>query len=364
MYSICKLINLFYYLTSGISMIDLRSDTVSMPTNEMKQFMFHAPIGDDVYGEDPSINELQDYAADLFGKEAGLFVPSGTMANLISVLSHCDRGDEVILGNKSHIFVYEAGGISAYGGIHSHQLNNNDDGTINIDDIKNSVRDISDSHHPTSKLLCLENTHNMCYGSPINTEYFERIHKITKNNQLKLHIDGARIFNAAVYFDKPVSDLVQYADSISCCLSKGLSCPAGSLILGNKKFISKAHRIRKSLGGGMRQAGIFASAGIFALQNMVDGLREDHANAKKIAANLDNIKNIKIDLEKIKTNIIFFYLEKEELSDDEFINQLLNNNIKIDAKGNRKFRIATHSGFKSKYIDKVSETINQIVNKI
>ena len=221
------------------NMIDLRSDTVSMPTKDMKKFMFNASIGDDVYGEDPSVNELQNYASDLFGTDKALFVPSGTMANLISVLSHCNRGDEVILGNKSHIFYYEAGGISAYGGIHSHQLNNNDDGTINLHDIKRSIRITNDAHYPKSKLLCLENTHNMCYGSPINTDYFKSISNITEHSNLKLHIDGARIFNAAVYFQKPVSDLVKHADSISCCLSKGLSCPAGSLILGNKKFITK-----------------------------------------------------------------------------------------------------------------------------
>lgn len=344
-------------------MIDLRSDTVSLPTKQMKDFMFNAAIGDDVYGEDPSINELQEYAANLFNKESALFVPSGTMANLVSVLAHCDRGDEIILGNKSHIFYYEAGGVSAYGGIHSHQLKNYDDGTIDLNDIKDSIRNSTDAHYPKSKLLCLENTHNMCYGSPIDTEYFDKVSLLTKKYNLKLHIDGARIFNAAVYFNKPISELVKNADSVSCCLSKGLSCPAGSLILGNKSFIAKAHRIRKSLGGGMRQAGIFASAGIFALKNMIDGLNTDHANAKKIAHNLANIKNIKIDLKNIKTNIIFFYLEKNGLSDDEFIKKLLSYNIKIDSKGNRKFRIATHSSFKCTDIDKISDIINKIVNK-
>ena len=164
-------------------MIDLRSDTVTLPPPKMKEFMFQAPIGDDVYGEDPSINELQEYASTLFGKEGALFVPSGTMANLISVLSHCNRGDEVILGNKSHIFVYEAGGISAYGGVHSHQLQNNEDGTINIEDIKNSIRAINDSHHPTTALLCLENTHNICYGSPIDAEYFDSVASVVSENQ-------------------------------------------------------------------------------------------------------------------------------------------------------------------------------------
>ena len=344
-------------------MIDLRSDTVTLPPPKMKEFMFQAPIGDDVYGEDPSINELQEYASTLFGKEGALFVPSGTMANLISVLSHCNRGDEVVLGNKSHIFVYEAGGISAYGGIHSHQLNNNEDGTINIEDIKNSIRNINDSHHPATTLLCLENTHNICYGAPIDTQYLDSVASVVLENKLKLHIDGARIFNASVALGKSVKELARHADSISCCLSKGLACPTGSLILGSKKFINKAHRIRKSLGGGMRQAGIFASAGIFALKNMVERLQDDHNNAQTIAHNLSQIKNIKIDLEKIKTNIIFFSLDEINLSDEQFISELLNYNIKIDAKGNRKFRIATHAGLDSNDINKVSEIIQLILNK-
>ena len=182
-------------------MIDLRSDTVTMPSKEMKQFMFNAPLGDDVYGDDPSINALEEKASAIFGKESSLFVPSGTMANLISVLTHCNRGDEIILGNKSHIFVYEAGGVSVFGGIHSHQLINNEDGTINIEDIKNSIRNPKDSHHPKSKLVCLENTHNICYGAPIEKKYFNNVKKIVDQNNLQLHIDGARIFNAAIALD-------------------------------------------------------------------------------------------------------------------------------------------------------------------
>ena len=343
-------------------MIDLRSDTVTMPSNEMKKIMFSSPLGDDVYGEDPSINKLENLAKTIFNKESALFVPSGTMANLISVLSHCDRGDEVLLGNKSHIFFYEAGGISAFGGVHSHQLNNNDDGTINLQDIKNGIRFNKDAHFPKTKLLCLENTHNICYGNPINSEYFVNVKEIIKKHNIKLHIDGARIFNAASALNTEVKKLTSEADSVSFCLSKGLSCPAGSVIVGNTNFIDKARRIRKALGGGMRQAGILASAGIYALKNLTQRLSDDHNNAQKLANELNNINGVKINLDYIKTNIIFFYLsDVVKLTDNEFLNKLLEKNIKIDSKGNSRFRIVTHSNFNEKDIGTVVSAIKSII---
>ena len=344
-------------------MIDLRSDTVTLPSDEMKQFMFNAPLGDDVYGDDPSINSLEEKSSDIFGKEASLFVPSGTMANLISVLTHCNRGDEIILGNKSHIFVYEAGGTSVFGGVHSHQLNNNNDGTINLEDIKNSIRNVEDPHHPKSKLVCLENTHNICYGAPIDENYFDDVKNIVEKHNLQLHIDGARIFNAAVALNKTVENLAKNADSITCCLSKGLSSPAGSLIMGNKDFICKARYIRKALGGGMRQSGILASAGIYSFDNMIERLEEDHSNAKLLAEGLSEIDEIKIDLTKIYTNIIFFNLKNTPIKDDELISYLFNNNIKIDSKGNRKFRMVTHYGFEKNDISTVINQLKLILKK-
>ena len=338
-------------------MIDLRSDTVTQPSQKMKQFMLNAPLGDDVYGDDPSIQALEKQAADIFKKESSAFVPSGTMANLISVLSHCDRGDEIILGNKSHIFVYEAGGISAFGGIHSHQLHNTDDGKICLSGLENAVRNPNDSHHPISKLICLENTHNLCFGAPIKENYFNSVKEIANQYNLKIHIDGARIFNASVALNTEVHHLTKHADSVSCCLSKGLSSPVGSLIIGTAKFISKAKRIRKALGGGMRQSGILAAAGIYSFNHMIDHLDSDHKNAKLLAEELSKIDNIKIDLEKIHTNIIFFYLQNTNLKDEKFILELLNNNIKIDSKGNRKFRMVTHSNFKR---DDITTVIKQI----
>lgn len=341
-------------------MIDLRSDTVTLPTNEMKQFIMDSPLGDDVYGEDPSVNLLQKKIAKIFNKESALFVPSGTMANLISVLTHCNRGDEVILGNKSHIFFYEAGGISAFGGVHSHQINNNDDGTININDIVNAIRKKGDDHFPKTKLICLENTHNACYGSPINTDFFNEVKNIANKHNISIHLDGARIFNAAIALNKSVDELTKDCDSVSCCLSKGLSAPVGSVILGNKKFISKAKSLRKALGGGMRQAGLIASAGIFSLDHMINRIKDDHSNAKILASELNLIKNLEINLNQVHTNIIFLYNRDKTLSNQNLLLSLEKNNIKIDYKGNSKFRLVTHSGFRKEDIDAVIKVFRKI----
>jgi len=344
-------------------MIDLRSDTVTLPSPEMKNFMFEAPLGDDVYGEDPSINKLQEKAKQLFDKEGALFVPSGTMANLISVLSHCERSDEFLLGDKSHIFKYEAGGTSILGGLHSHQLPNNNDGTINISDIVSSINNTDDTHYARTRLVCLENTHNICYGTAIESQYFIDVKKAITPFKLKLHIDGARIFNASTALKTSVKNLTQSADSVSFCLSKGLACPAGSLILGDLNFINKAKRLRKMLGGGMRQAGVLAAAGIYALDNMVERLDEDHNNAKQLASAISELPNIKIQTEKIATNLIFFHLQHDKLTDNKFINELNNNNIKIDMRGNRQFRMVTHFGFTNNHIDKVIKTFKLILTK-
>ena len=342
-------------------MIDLRSDTVTLPSNDMKRFIIDSPLGDDVYGEDPSVNLLQNKIAKIFNKEAALFVPSGTMANLIAVLTHCNRGDEVILGDKSHIFYYEAGGISAFGGIHSHQLKNNDDGTININDIKTSIRALGNDHFPKTKLICLENTHNACYGSPLNTEYFHDVKKVANKHDLSIHLDGARIFNAAIALNKTVDELTKDCDTISCCLSKGLSAPVGSVVLGTKAFILKAKHMRKALGGGMRQAGLIAAGGIFSLENMIDRIADDHVNAKELAYELHKIKTISINPEQVYTNIVFIYNKNTKISNKQLLNELEKNNIKIDYKGNSKFRLVTHSGFKKRDINSVVKVFKEIL---
>jgi threonine aldolase len=251
----------------------------------MRQAMANAPVGDDVFGEDPTVNKLQEMAAEKMGKQAGLFVPSGTMGNLAAVLAHCGRGDEVILGNKAHTFLYEAGGISALGGVHSCQLQNQPDGTLLLQDIQVAIRS-KDAHQPVSRLVCLENTHNRCGAVALTAEYTRAVGELAHQNDLFLHLDGARIFNASAALGVPAIELAAPADSVTFCLSKGLSAPVGSVLCGSTEFITRAHRIRKQLGGGMRQAGILAAAGIVALETMVNRLPEDHKRARDLALGL------------------------------------------------------------------------------
>jgi len=307
-------------------MIDLRSDTFTYPTKSMLDAMATAKVGDDVFQEDPTVQELENLAAEKTGKEAAVFVPSGTMGNLISVLSHCGRGDEILLGNKSHISLYEVGGVSALGGVHPRTLPNNDDGTISIEILEKGIRH-PDIHSPPTRLICLENTHNLCQGSPIHPEYMMSVWNLAKKYGLKIHLDGARIFNAAVALKMPVSQLTEKVDSVMFCLSKGLSAPVGSLVCGSSEFIDKARKARKMVGGGMRQAGYLAAAGIVSLVNLVDRLQEDHENAKMLATQISQIEGIELDKSKIKTNIIFFKLTG--LDGDAFLQQLEKKQIKI-----------------------------------
>ncbi len=293
--------------------IDLRSDTVTLPTPAMRQAMAEAEVGDDVYGEDPTVNRLQQLAASLVGKEAGLFVPSGTMSNLAAVLAHCNRGDEVILGNKSHTFLFEAGGISALGGVHSCQIPNQPDGTLILEDIQNAIRS-NDIHNPVTRLICLENTHNRCGGVVLSAEYTRQVGELAHKHDLSLHLDGARLFNAAVGQGVNAKELADPADSVSICLSKGLSAPVGSVLCGSKEFIQRALRIRKQLGGGMRQAGILAAAGIVALETMVERLAEDHRRAARLAEGLRCLPDIQADPEKPATNMVFLTWPSERAS--------------------------------------------------
>ena len=268
-----------------MNFVDLRSDTVTTPTPAMREAMYSAEVGDDVYGEDPTVNRLQALAAEKTGKEAGLFVTSGTMGNLAAVLAHCDRGDEVILGNLAHTFLFEAGGISALGGVHSHQIPNQPDGTLALDDILAAIRP-DDAHFPVTRLICLENTHNRCGGVSLSVEYTRQVGELAHEHGLQVHLDGARLFNAAVAQGVSAAELAGPVDSVTFCLSKGLSAPVGSVLCGSGEFIHRAHRIRKQLGGGMRQAGVLAAAGIVALETMVDRLAEDHARARTLASRL------------------------------------------------------------------------------
>lgn len=322
--------------------IDLRSDTVTQPTPEMRKAMANAEVGDDVYGEDPSINKLQSLAAEILGKEAGLLVPSGTMGNLMSVLTHCNRGDEIIIGKTSHIFLFEAGGASAVGGVFVATLPNQRDGTLALSEIEGAVRK-DDSHHPISRLVVLENTHNRCGASPLTAKYTADVAKLAKRHQMNLHIDGARIFNAAAALNTTADKLVKPADSVTFCLSKGLCAPVGSVVCGSKDFIQRAHRIRKQLGGGMRQAGVLAAAGIVALEKMVDRLPEDHQRARELAAGIAAIPGFVVEYNPPPSNMVFVQLAPEVKQTAAQVGaKLLAQGIKVGVVGDNRFRLVTH----------------------
>jgi threonine aldolase len=322
--------------------IDLRSDTVTHPTPAMWEAMAHAELGDDVYGEDPTVNELEARAARLLGKEAAVFVPTGTMGNLASLLAHCERGDEIIVGDKAHIFVAEQGGAAALGGIQVHTLPNQPDGTLRLEDIEGAIRR-DDPHFPRTRLICLENTHNICYGSPLSLDYTRAVGELARRHGLKLHMDGARLFNAATALGVAASELVAPADSVSFCLSKGLCCPAGSLICGEAEFVRRARRARKVLGAAMRQVGILAAAGLVALDSMIGRLAEDHARACQLAEGLRRVPGIELDLERVQTNIVYFDLsEAAGLTTAEVIERLKERRVRVGARSGRRFRAVTH----------------------
>lgn len=285
-------------------MIDLRSDTVTRPTRAMLETMMAAPVGDDVYGDDPTVNALQQYAAELAGKEAALFLPTGTQANLVALLSHCERGEEYIVGQGAHNYLYEAGGAAVLGSIQPQPIDAASDGTLPLDKVAAKIK-ADDIHFARTKLLSIENTHN---GKVLPREYLKAAWEFTRERGLALHVDGARIFNALVSYDCALKDIAQYCDSFTICLSKGLGTPVGSLLVGNHDYIKRANRWRKMTGGGMRQAGILAAAGLYALQNNVARLQDDHDNATWLAAAL---REIGADVMRHDTNMLFVRVGEE-----------------------------------------------------
>ena len=343
-------------------MIDLRSDTVTLPTEAMRRAMAVAEVGDDVYGEDPTINRLEEISADRMGMESGLFIPSGTMGNLIAFLTHCQRGDEAIMGDQAHTFVYEVGGVSALGGIMVHTVPNQPDGTIKISDLQNAIR-MEDIHFPRTKLIALENTHNRCGGVVLTPEYIEEVTTLAKDHNLLVHMDGARIFNAAIKLGIPEKALLKGVDSVTFCLSKGLGAPVGSVLCGNKEFINNARKIRKQLGGGMRQAGILAAAGIIALESMVDRLEEDHQRALYLEEKLKDVPNITIRENSPQTNMVFLDLnESFPKTNIRVIEELKELNVLIGTSRNRGFRLVTHVGITDQDIDIVVKSFQIVMN--
>jgi len=302
--------------------IDLRSDTVTRPTEGMRRAMAEAAVGDDVFGEDPTVRELEERMAAILGKEAGLFTASGTMGNLVAMLAHAGRGDEIILGHLAHTFLYEAGGSAALGGIHPHVLRNAPDGTLDPEEIALAVRDLTDPHQPPTRLVCLENTHNRCGGIALPLEYSDRIYALAQERNLLVHLDGARLFNAAEALGVPPEELSRSADSVSICLSKGLGAPVGSVLCGTRPFIDRAHRMRKLVGGGMRQVGILAAAGLYALDHHIDRLAEDHESARRLARGIAEIPGLACDHLEFaadrRTNLVYFGVEEGIGTDGTF----------------------------------------------
>ena len=334
--------------------IDLRSDTITQPTPAMRKAMADAVVGDDVFHEDPTVIQLEEIAAERMGKEAALFVASGTMANLVCQLTHCNRGDEMILGDRSHIFFYEQGGSAAVGGIHPRIIPNEPDGRLNPDAIAAAIRP-DNVHFPISRLIVLENTHNRCYGYPLDADYMNAVCKLAHDHGLRVHVDGARIFNAAIALDVEAKQLVTHADSVSFCLSKGLAAPVGSMVCGSSEFIKKARRSRKVLGGGMRQSGVIAAAGIVALNEMVDRLAEDHANAKRLAEGLANIMGLSIHPERVKTNIVYIDIARQDLTADDLVNQLNSKGVRLLPTGPKQLRAVTHYHITGEDIDRTMD---------
>jgi threonine aldolase len=333
--------------------IDLRSDTVTKPTPEMREAMAEAEVGDDVYRDDPTVNRLEELAASMLGKEAALFVPSGTMGNLIALLVHCQRGDEAIVGDKSHIYLNEAGGMPALGGIQPCPVPNQKDGTLALDDILASIR-TEDVHHPITRLICLENTQNICGGVPLTAAYTREVGELARKNNLSLHIDGARIFNAAAAQNVSIRDLVDPADSVMFCLSKGLASPIGSMLVGTNKFIARARHLRKMLGGGMRQVGIIAAAGIISLDKMTKRLTDDHIRAQKLAVGLRQVKGIVVDEGSPYSNMVYLNLENDVKIDTvTIIEQALKFGVLLDSENTRRMRLVTHYWVDDNAVNKV-----------
>jgi threonine aldolase len=343
-------------------MIDLRSDTVTLPTEEMLEAIRHAELGDDVYREDPTVKKLEEMAADKMGKEAALLVTSGTQANLVSLMNNAKRGELVFLEAESHIYWYEGGGISAIAGLLPWLIKGHW-GAIKPEDIEAAIRQ-RNVHFPEPALICIENTHNRYGGTIVSPHQMRAISEVAKNHGLKFYMDGARIFNAAVASRVNVKEFTKHVDNMMFCLSKGLSCPAGSLVVGPQEFIERARKSRKVLGGGMRQAGIIAAAGIVALETMINRLEEDHLNAKRLAEGIAKINGIKVDLDAVQTNMVRFDTSALKVPDELFVQKLKENHVLASSIAKNSIRMVTHRGIEKVHIEKAIGAIDRIANEI
>jgi len=336
---------------SDTRIIDLRSDTVTLPSTEMRRFIADAPVGDDVYGEDPSVQRLEAMSASMTGKEAALYVASGTMSNLVAIMTHCERGDEAIVGAESHILQYEVAGAAGVAGVQLRTVANDVRGRMDVSAVEATIRG-ENVHLPRTSLICIENTHNRCSGAAISLDDTEALADVARRHGVRVHIDGARIFNAALALGTSVAALSAPADTIGFCLSKGLGAPVGSVLCGSAYQIARARKMRKTLGGGMRQAGIIAAAGIWALEHMVDRLADDHANAKALARGLAELPMIELDADSIETNIVIFGVRGDASG---FMRALKQSGVLAGSPMPGRVRMVTHYGIERANIDDVLE---------
>lgn len=338
----------------GFKMIDLRSDTITRPTQKMREAMFQAEVGDDVYGEDPTINKLEMLAAKMLGKEAALFVTSGTQGNQIAVLTHCRQGDEIILDEDSHIVFYEGGAISAFAGVQPRTIKT-EGGFMDPLKLKEAIR-ANDIHFPDTSLICLENTHNRGGGVAIPPSHMAELYHVAKEHNIPIHLDGARLFNSAVALGEPLTAFTQYTTTVQVCLSKGLGAPVGSILAGSKEFIDKARKWRKRLGGGLRQAGVLGAAGIIALNEMVERLAEDHQNAKKLATGLNKHPLLSV-VNHVDTNIVLIDISETGMHSSQFIDKLKSQDILAVPFGPTTVRFTTHYDLNMEQIEQAIDRI-------
>ena len=345
-------------------LIDLRSDTVTLPTPEMREAIARAEVGDDVYGEDPSVNRLEAMAASMMGKSAALLVPSGTMGNLAAMLTHCARGTKALVGSQSHTNLYEAGGASALGGIVLTAIANTDDGELDTIELARELGTPADDHFAQPSLVVIENTHNRCGGAPVKLSHMAEVSDAARRRKIPLHLDGARIFNAALALETTPKEIASGADTISFCLSKGLGCPVGSLLCGSREFIASAHRTRKMLGGGMRQAGIIAAAGIVALTTMVERLAEDHQNARALAQGLALVAGLNVRPVANRTNMVVLEVDGDADASRRFAAAMKERGVLISPREATSFRAVTHHGISRADIDRTVAAAAQAAGEV
>ncbi|NMB11642.1 MAG: low-specificity L-threonine aldolase [Firmicutes bacterium] len=349
-----------YYINGRqvVGMVDLRSDTFTQPTARMREVMANAPVGDDVFGEDPTVNRLEELAARKVGKEAALFVVSGTMGNLIATLSHTRPGDEVILGAHSHIYGYEVGGLARIGGLMP-RLVDDAAGTIRPEQVLAALRD-DNIHYPPTSLVCIENSHNMSGGRVTDVAGIQALAAVVHERGLRLHMDGARVFNAAVALGVEVTELTQPVDSVMFCLSKGLSAPVGSILAGDGEFVARARKFRKIVGGGMRQAGVIAAAGVIALEEMVNRLKEDHARAQRLAEGLSHIPGVQVMDSNYQTNILLIDIKGTGLTAGQFVTELNELGVRVLTRSETALRAVVHRHIDDEDVDQVIAAFEKV----